>query len=904
MVRPRSATAPSRVPPRSARRRSPSSFLRKLRSDSVSQLRDNGGAATADQAPLGASDIAILIPLTASAAGDSYFGFGGTGVCNLPQLSDGASSDPVMSQDIFRQLAKDVFRVITPLPDVTNTGLWRSTPTAAQLAQNDPANLPDSDTCARPAIASIIRGDADQALLGTYTHMAAIQGIQRESCGYTNWRIVAARFEPCPQLPDYYQAGATGTSGTSIGAYDVSKCGKPVLRLTAQAFSSLTNSQVTVVDMAMHLFYEVDDIQAILTDLRALAQATSAKIAAGAGTIAALPTAQQAYWQNPDPRVLTAHPGLALEMNCGTATTGPVGPVAQAFWQVISKYATGSHLEKITWMTSNDGSRDHWTMGTRIVTSGTVHSDTQFNNENFSMLANRGGRFPFGPFDQTTNNIGAWYPLASLQNNQANLQMLFDIVNPLKVNFFYGGAKGASCLSCHLHDQTVANVQNTIHQTNLTTYAQGQGVTDMYPPPTSIWPPFVTSQFLRNRDMSNLRNFGYSVGMRMNASVRVLNEVDVARDFIARYVSSAQPSGGGSGAIGTGDGHRHRHRPRDDQDDLGRRLDALHQLSRRQQASAGVRPDGHGPGGERLPPRGRAARAAAAKRRLGRPHASRRAAASAGRARRRRGLGRPSRVDHGGDRRADAGSSQRSVRAIPAGRDARRDRHGDGGRRGGRAGHGDGDDAGDRLLSPAAVMDASGPRACRPSSGRFLSWRAQPSPGSRKTLRRTHAPCYTESIRRHGIARTGEAGKMKRLTSLLPTLVLPLALAGCSGTGASLAGLGAALDQWSFQTFGSTLVSSPDTLTLKEIHLDVGTLTGREVVVEGKVVGASDHGTYLVLSDDAARMLVLLTDLDRPGAALTGDKARTVRVLGVVESGKKGLPVVRAHALQAIDTKA
>jgi len=50
-------------------------------------------------------------------------------------------------------------------------------------------------------------------------------------------------------------------------------------------------------------------------------------------------------------------------------------------------------------------------------------------------------------------------------------------------------------------------------------------------------------------------------------------------------------------------------------------------------------------------------------------------------------------------------------------------------------------------------------------------------------------------------------------------------------------------------------------------------------------------------------MLVLLTDLDLTGAAVAGDKAHTVRVLGVVESGKKGLPLVRAHALQAVDSK-
>jgi hypothetical protein len=135
------------------------------------------------------------------------------------------------------------------------------------------------------------------------------------------------------------------------------------------------------------------------------------------------------------------------------------------------------------------------------------------------------------------------------------------------------------------------------------------------------------------------------------------------------------------------------------------------------------------------------------------------------------------------------------------------------------------------------------------------------------------------------------------MNHLRPLLAFACLLAtGC----ARVQELPSLVDRWSFEHFGSTPFSNPETLTLKEIHLDNGNLAGREIVVEGKIVQVSDHSTYLVLSDDSARMLVVLTDLDQSGplAQLSGGtKSRVMRVLGTVESGRKGLPFVKARSL-------
>lgn len=105
------------------------------------------------------------------------------------------------------------------------------------------------------------------------------------------------------------------------------------------------------------------------------------------------------------------------------------------------------------------------------------------------------------------------------------------------------------------------------------------------------------------------------------------------------------------------------------------------------------------------------------------------------------------------------------------------------------------------------------------------------------------------------------------------------------------------VDRWSFNRFGGTLIGNPDLLTLKEIHLDTGTLTGREVIVEGQVSEVSKQGTYLVLKDTTARLLVVLTDVETASSELAEAKPKTLRVLGTVESGKKGMPFLKARSL-------
>lgn len=109
------------------------------------------------------------------------------------------------------------------------------------------------------------------------------------------------------------------------------------------------------------------------------------------------------------------------------------------------------------------------------------------------------------------------------------------------------------------------------------------------------------------------------------------------------------------------------------------------------------------------------------------------------------------------------------------------------------------------------------------------------------------------------------------------------------------------VDDLVFSSVGSTVFFKPEQVTMKKIHLDKGALVGQNVMVEGHVIRTGRYDTYMVMSDDTARMLVVLTDVDNKMSVLTRDIKSgrfPVRVIGTVEYGKKGLPFIQARNLR------
>ena len=109
------------------------------------------------------------------------------------------------------------------------------------------------------------------------------------------------------------------------------------------------------------------------------------------------------------------------------------------------------------------------------------------------------------------------------------------------------------------------------------------------------------------------------------------------------------------------------------------------------------------------------------------------------------------------------------------------------------------------------------------------------------------------------------------------------------------------IDKLVFSAVGSTVFSKPDQVTMQKIHLDKGALVGKDVMIEGKVLKTGRYDTYMVMSDETARMLVVLTDVDVKVRALNREIKSgqfPVRIIGTVEYGKKGLPFIQAKSLR------
>lgn len=106
------------------------------------------------------------------------------------------------------------------------------------------------------------------------------------------------------------------------------------------------------------------------------------------------------------------------------------------------------------------------------------------------------------------------------------------------------------------------------------------------------------------------------------------------------------------------------------------------------------------------------------------------------------------------------------------------------------------------------------------------------------------------------------------------------------------------IDRQVFGRFGITLFASPMVVSMKEIHLDGSAVAGRQVVVEGKIVEIGAHGTFVVVSDESARMMIVLTQMPTPIWFTDSHKGITVRILGTFDTGRRGLPLVYARAIR------
>ena len=125
--------------------------------------------------------------------------------------------------------------------------------------------------------------------------------------------------------------------------------------------------------------------------------------------------------------------------------------------------------------------------------------------------------------------------------------------------------------------------------------------------------------------------------------------------------------------------------------------------------------------------------------------------------------------------------------------------------------------------------------------------------------------------------------------------ILLFMLSGCKVDSNSIFN---SLNSMIFMSFGFSIGNNASSLSIKELRLS-GNIIESEVEVEGQVEEVSSNNTYFVISDQSARLLVVTTDLlpKVRGVVFKKGKGSTVKVIGKVEIGKKGLPFLKASAV-------
>ena len=499
---------------------------------------------------LGASDVSILVPLQNSIfddLNDSDFGKKGTGMCNAPTLDLGGD-DPILSSALWQEWAKDSLMSVLPLP--VNAAAWKEEAIGAGLGdlqdslKTAMSALPDVDTvsddlCPEPIGGQELRTDDVELLRNEGTNVAVTQSLPAGACHYKNWRVVAARFEPCSFRTTIVKQQTNGLNPAQVPAFPTEACGGAELRLVLQPFIANGDGGYTAIDMAVHAFYKIEDVRAFVDDLRSLRSVSQSVLTSNTAND------KTSVWYADQKDMFLPHPGLREEMDCESGIDNP-GVVGQEWRRLLSAYAKQSRLFKLTWMTS-DNSGGNWSFGVRLVEPVDeydvlrhVTRQETFKVETFTLSQLSRG-FPFTPFDLSLKTVDYFYRAGRTETqftsdeSKSALRELMDLADPDHTSLNLGGKDGGSCASCHTRDITEKAVRQRTGKTHeeLATLA---GTTAASFP---MWPPI--RKGVEKRNENNVRNFGYGPAMTLGVNRRALNETDAVRRLVNDYFGSADP---------------------------------------------------------------------------------------------------------------------------------------------------------------------------------------------------------------------------------------------------------------------------------------------------------------------------------------------------------------------------
>lgn len=106
------------------------------------------------------------------------------------------------------------------------------------------------------------------------------------------------------------------------------------------------------------------------------------------------------------------------------------------------------------------------------------------------------------------------------------------------------------------------------------------------------------------------------------------------------------------------------------------------------------------------------------------------------------------------------------------------------------------------------------------------------------------------------------------------------------------------LDLWTFSSLGTMFFDSVPLEQMRGVHLAGAGMINRDVLVKGRVEISGSAGTYVVVSDESARMLVDMTRISAENNRSTPKPGKAIYVHGEVKSSEKGHIYLVANAVR------
>jgi hypothetical protein len=138
---------------------------------------------------------------------------------------------------------------------------------------------------------------------------------------------------------------------------------------------------------------------------------------------------------------------------------------------------------------------------------------------------------------------------------------------------------------------------------------------------------------------------------------------------------------------------------------------------------------------------------------------------------------------------------------------------------------------------------------------------------------------------------------MRAACAIFLAVVLPLVVSCRQATGSRERSLKEAMDLKIFSMLGTLCFDSVSLEDLRSIHLSGAGLLNKDVLAAGVIESVSREGTFLVLTDHGARMLVDTTRVSATRDLSGLQLSKSIVVHGEVKSGEKGHIYLVANAI-------